>query len=111
MTPPFAAAEVRAAKGLGRMKRYVLVAIDTKYMPDGAVVFGKYAQPGAPSWAILTPEKNVIGDSYATAGNVGHPLEPSETAHYLAMLKKATPGLSEGDLKVLAEQIRKAAGK
>jgi hypothetical protein len=99
--------EVQAILG----KHYVIVSIDTKYMPDGAAVFGKYAQPGAPSWVILTPERKVLGDSYGPGGNVGYPLEPSETAHYQAALRKATPALSDEDLKRLGEQIRKAAGR
>ena len=92
-------------------KYYVIVAIDTKYMPDGAAVFSKYAQPGAPSWVILSPQKKVIADSYAATGNVGYPLAPNETAHYVAALKKATPAISDADLQKLSEQIKKAAAK
>lgn len=92
-------------------KHYVIVAIDTKYMPDGNAVFGRYAKPGAPSWVILSPQKKVIVDSYAPTGNVGYPLAPNETAHYVAALKKATPAISDGDLQRLSEQIKKAAAK
>ena len=92
-------------------KHYVIVAIDTKYMPDGEAVFGKLGRPGAPSWVIITPEKKVIIDSYAPKGNVGYPLEPEETAYYTAALKKATPEITDQELQVLAQQIKKAAGK
>ena len=95
-------------------KYYVVVAIDTKNMPDGNAVFSKYAEPGAPSWVIITPLKKVIIDSYAssgTEGNVGYPLEPNETAYYIAALKKATPAITDAELQILSQQIKKAAGK
>jgi hypothetical protein len=92
-------------------KYYEVVKIDTTYMPDGKVVFSKLAQPGAPSWVIITPERKVIADSYAKTGNVGYPVEPHESDHYLKALKKATPQITEPELKTLAEQIQKAAGR
>ena len=92
-------------------KYYVVVAIDTKYMPDGQVVFSKLAQPGAPSWVIIAPDKKVIADSFAPTGNVGYPLQPNETEHYIAALKKATPKIADEELKTLAQEIKKAAGK
>ena len=92
-------------------KYYIVLAIDTENMPDGKTVFTKYAQPGAPSWVILTPEKKVIVDSYAPTGNVGYPAEPSESDYYLAALKKATPAITEKELKALAQEIQKAKGK
>ena len=92
-------------------KYYVIVSIDTSYMPDGKATFSKYAEPGAPSWVILSSQKKVIVDSYAPEGNVGYPLAPQETAHYLAALKKATPSITEAELQTLAQQIKKAPGK
>lgn len=92
-------------------KYYVTVKIDTRYMPDGKAAFSKLAKPGAPSWVIITPEKKVIIDSYAPKGNVGYPLEPDETAYYTAALKKATPKITDPELQMLSQQIRKAAGK
>jgi len=92
-------------------KYYVIVKIDTHYMPDGKEVFSKLAEPGAPSWVIITPDRKPIVDSYASTGNVGYPLEPHETDHYLKALKKATPQITDDELKTLAEQIKRAAGK
>ncbi len=92
-------------------KYYVVVAIDTSYMPDGQAIFTKYAKPGAPSWVIVSSEKKVLVDSYASAGNVGYPLAPAETAHYVAALKKATPKITDEELQILSQQIKKAAGK
>jgi hypothetical protein len=92
-------------------KFYVIVVIDTSYMPDGNITFSKYAKPSAPSWVIVSPQKKVIIDSYSPQGNVGYPLEPSETAYYVAALKKATPAITEAELRTLSEQIKKAAGK
>jgi hypothetical protein len=95
-------------------KYYVVVVIDTENMPDGNAVFSKYAEPGAPSWVIMTPQKKVIIGSYASSGpegNVGYPLEPNETAYYIAALKKATPAITDAELQILSQQIKKAAGK
>ncbi len=92
-------------------KYYVIVAIDTRYMPDGEATFSKYAKPGAPSWVIISPQKKVIVDSYAPEGNVGYPLQPNETTYYVAALKKATPAITEAELQTLSRQIKKAAGK
>lgn len=94
-------------------KYYVVVGIDTENMPDGAAVFSRYAKPGAPSWVIITPQKKIIIDSHAPApeGNVGYPGSPSETAYYLAALKKATPAITDDELHILSQQIKKAMGK
>lgn len=92
-------------------KYYVIVAIDTENMPDGKTVFSTYTQPGAPSWVIVTPQKKVIVDSFAPKGNVGYPAEPDETAWYLAALKKATPAITDAELRTLSQQIQKTRGK
>jgi hypothetical protein len=60
---------------------------------------------------IVSPQRKVIIDSYSPQGNVGYPLEPTETAYYVAALKKATPAITEAELRMLSEQIKKAAGK
>lgn len=80
-------------------------------MPDGKTVFSAYAQPGAPSWVIITPQKKVIVDSYAPQGNIGYPGEPAGTAWYLAALKKATPAITDAEMHTLSLQIQKAKGK
>jgi hypothetical protein len=92
-------------------KYYVVAVIDIENMPDGFSVFSRYAKPAAPSWVIMTPQKKVIIDSYARDGNVGFPNEPNETAYYLAALKKATPAITDGELKTLSEQIQKVTRK
>lgn len=94
---------------------YVIVAIDTNYMPDGKAVFSKFAPPSAPSWVIITPDRKVVIDSFVSKGdddsNVGYPLQPDETAYYLSALKKASPSIADEDLRILGEQIKKAAGR
>lgn len=92
-------------------KYYVVAVIDAVNMPNGAAVFERYAKVGAPSWVIITPDRKTVIDSYDNGRNVGYPLQPNETAYYLAALKKSTPAISEDELKTLGEQIKKAAGK
>ncbi|MGP8239653.1 MAG: DUF255 domain-containing protein [Limisphaerales bacterium] len=88
-------------------KYYIIVAIDIKYMPDGKSTFSKYAQPGSPSWVIVSPQKQLIVDSYAPGGNVGYPGSPEEAAYYIAALKKATPSITEEELHTLSQLVQK----
>ena len=92
-------------------KYYVNVKIDTTYMPDGRKVFSKLAKPGAPSWVIVTPEREAIVDSYAESGNVGYPAAPHEIAHYVKALKQATPKISEEEIKTLSGHLQRLGGK
>jgi len=88
-------------------KYYIIVAIDIKYMPDGKSIFSQYSQPGSPSWVIISPQKQVIVDSYAPGGNVGYPGSPEESAYYTAALKKATPSITEEELHTLSQLVQK----
>ena len=92
-------------------KYYVIVSIDTENMPDGDSTFSKYAMPAAPSWVIISPEREVIVDSFRPEGNIGYPGEPEGSAYYLTALKKATPAITDAELRVLAKQIQKAKGE
>ena len=94
------------------LERYlVVVAIDTVNMPDGAAVFERFAKVGAPAWVILTAERKTVVDSYNQGRNVGYPLQPEETAYYLAALKQAVPAMTAEELGMLGEQIKKAVKK
>lgn len=89
-------------------KYYVIVGINTGFMPDGVATFRKYAAPSFPSWVIITPKKKVVVDSYGPKGNVGYPDQPEGMAWYFAALKKATPDITENELRWLAVQLQKA---
>ncbi len=58
---------------------------------------------GLPFFAMLDPNGKVLIDSMmAVPGkqekqNTGHPMEPSEVAHFMAMLQKAAPNMSADD--------------
>jgi hypothetical protein len=102
----------RAPEVLDIVGKYFVVAeIDTENMPDGTEVFTKYAEPAAPSWVILTPDKKVLIDSYAeTDGkkvNVGFPGAPEEKEYYQATLKKTVPKITQAELDVLGAQLQK----
>lgn len=90
---------------------YVIIAIDTKYMPDGKAVFSTYAKPGAPSWVILTPDKKVLSDSYGEKGNTGFPVISNEKVLYLDALSAATPKLTDAELDTLSKQLQRAYGR
>ena len=92
-------------------KYYVIIKIDTENMPDGKAVFSQFAEPGAPSWVIVTPDRKKVIDSYDSTGNVGYPSAPNEIAYYLKALKKATPQITQAELDKLAVLLKKAEGK
>lgn len=57
---------------------------------------------GLPFFAILDPKGKMIINSLAPVegkpgSNIGHPVEPSEIAHFMTMMKKGAPRLSQGD--------------
>jgi hypothetical protein len=88
-------------------KYYVIAAIDTSYMPDGTSVFKQFAEPGAPSWVIITPDKKVIVND----NNVGYPAEPTEVDWYVKALRKATPAITDAEVDTLKENLKLAAKK
>ena len=99
--------EVRRILG----KYYVNADLDIEYMPDGEDVFSRFAQPGTPAWVIISPQKNVIVDSYSRSSNVGYPIDPEEMSYYLAVLRRATPAITDAELRALSEQLKQAAGR
>lgn len=94
-------------------KFYVVVSIDIENMPDGKVVFSQFAPPGGPSWAIVTPEKEVVLTSFLNGdkGNTGFPVAPKEKAHYLGALKKASPAITQAELDTLSAALKKVYGR
>lgn len=94
-------------------KFYVVVSIDINNMPDGKAVFSEYARPGGPSWAIVTPEKEVIVTSFTNGdkGNTGFPVKPNELAHYKNALKQASPEITPEELDTLGAMLLKVYGR
>lgn len=94
-------------------KFYVVISIDIENMPDGKTVFTQFAQPGGPSWAIVTPEKKVVVTSFLNGdkGNTGFPVKPNEMAHYLGALKKASPAITQEELDTLSATLLKIYGR
>jgi uncharacterized protein YyaL (SSP411 family) len=92
-------------------KYYVVVKIDTSYMPDGKEVFTKFAEPGSPSWVIVGADRKPIIDSYDNGNNVGYPYEPNEVAHYVKALRQASPAISDAEIETLKEKLAQAAKK
>jgi hypothetical protein len=84
----------------------VRVDIDLVKNPGGKEVYEKYGpQRGVPAWTIMDAGQKVLADSMRNKQNVGFPYEPHEVAHFFDVLKKSTPGLGEGELKVLRERL------
>jgi hypothetical protein len=102
------------------LKHYVVVQIDPKFMPDGAAMYKKLtgAREGAmvPFWIVLSPQKKVIADALMPPLAPGQPMRsagfPSgaeSEAHYFASLRRATPAITENEVRWLELQLRKAA--
>lgn len=61
------------------------------------------AAAGLPFFAMLDSNGKVLSDSMMVVPgktekqNTGHPMAPEEVAHFMTMLQKAAPNLSQGD--------------
>lgn len=67
---------------------------------------------GLPFFAFLNENGGLIvnsirpGDNKAKEGNIGHPFQPYEVDWFLTMVKKAAPGMSPEEAKVLENWLR-----
>ncbi|MBX9624556.1 MAG: thioredoxin family protein [Gemmataceae bacterium] len=98
-------------KALGR--HLVFVKIDVEENPGGQALYDKYApEPGGvPTWVILSADGKVLADSFEPQDggkkfNVGFPAEPNELAHYEKVLRAAVPKLTDGEVKLLMDELR-----
>jgi hypothetical protein len=96
-------------------KYYVVLQIDPVYMPDARATFARYAESPHSFWLILSPQKKVIADSLlpplgpgAPVRGAGYPLKRESMDHYCASLRKATPAITEDEVRWLCLHIRKA---
>lgn len=88
-------------------KHLVHVKVDTVKNPGGEELYKKYGKDrGVPAFTLLDAEAKVLGDSGDGADNIGFPYEPKEIEHYLKVLKKGCPRITEGELELLTNKLK-----
>jgi thiol-disulfide isomerase/thioredoxin len=89
---------------------YVRVKIDVDRMTNGEAVhrrFRKEAKGGIPWFWFMKPTGEVLATSDGKGGNIGHPYQPEEIAHFMEMVKKtATKATAEQWKTVEAALLR-----
>ncbi len=103
-------------------KSYVVLhldVLDQKALenPGGEAVMEKLGgkDAGLPFYAVVAPDGKKVGDSLQTPGkagtNTGHPSQPNEIAHFMALLKttaKKTSAKSRGEIETYLKAGAKA---
>ncbi|MBX3394215.1 MAG: thioredoxin family protein [Phycisphaerae bacterium] len=91
-------------------RAFVTVKVDVDRFRGGKEFNAKHGgeNQGLPYFVILDSEGKKIGDSVAAPeSNIGFPASPSEIAHFVKVVRKTAPGLSEKDLSVLEAGLSK----
>ena len=93
-------------------KYLVIVDVDIAKNPGGREMYKKFGtQRGVPAWTVLDANEKVLADSGDGKDNVGLPYEPKEIEHYVAVLKKTCPKISDDEIGALTKQLKAIAGK
>jgi len=75
--------------------------------PGADALFKKLGGPaGLPFSAFLDAKGDLIVNSKREGQNIGYPVEPQEVKHFLWMMKKAAPNISEGDLTTIEKVLK-----
>ena len=93
-------------------KYLVVVDVDIVKNPGGKEMYEKYGtQRGVPAWTVLDANEKVLADSGDGKENVGLPYEPNEIEHYVAVLEKTCPQITQDEIEVLTKKLKEIAGK
>jgi hypothetical protein len=93
-------------------KYFVIVDVDIVKNPGGKEMYEKYGtQRGVPAWSVLDANEKVLADSGDGKDNVGLPYEPKEIEHYVDVLKKTCPKISDNEIEALTSKLKAIAGK
>ena len=101
-------------------QHYAIVRLDVKESgekkalenPGGAKVMVdlKGEKAGLPFFAMLDANGKMVVNSIRPGekgGNIGHPMQPEEVAHFMEMLKMTAPRAKAADLEKLREFLMK----
>lgn len=90
---------------------FVMVKVDIERFKAGKKLDAKYggAKAGLPFFVMVDADGKKIADSIASpGGNVGFPVKDEEVAHFIAMVRKAAPKLTDAQVKTLKDELKKA---
>lgn len=88
---------------------FVTVKVDVDRFKGGKALNEKHggSKAGLPFFVVLNSDGMKIADSMASpGGNVGFPAAPEEIKHFVEMVRKAAPKLSDADIKVLEDGLK-----
>lgn len=91
---------------------FVSVKIDVDRFKGGKTLNAKHGgdKAGLPFFVMLDAEGKKIGDSITSpGGNVGFPVKDEEVSHFIAMVRKAAPTLTDAQVKVLSDGLKEKA--
>jgi thiol-disulfide isomerase/thioredoxin len=75
--------------------------------PGAAALFKEYGGPdGLPYSAFLDAKGGLIVNSKRDGSNIGYPVEPAEIAHFIDMMKKASPKMADEDVKTIEAALK-----
>jgi thiol-disulfide isomerase/thioredoxin len=103
-------ADPAVAKVVG--KYFVIVKVDLVTNPGGEELYRKYGTDrGVPAWTILDANSKVVADSGDGQDNVGFPYEPHEVEHYVKVVRKAAPAMTDAEAELLVAKLREIGPK
>ncbi|MCB9858021.1 MAG: thioredoxin family protein [Phycisphaerales bacterium] len=88
---------------------FVSVKVDVDRFKGGKELNARYGgdKAGLPFFVFVDSDGKKIGDSIASpGGNVGFPVKEEEVAHFIAMVRKASPTLTDAQVKVLSDGLK-----
>ncbi|QDT37659.1 thioredoxin family protein [Stratiformator vulcanicus] len=87
-------------------KHFVHVVIDDRWKGSGEVMDSlRETRRGIPWIAILDQDRQVLATSDGPDGNIGFPAGDDGVHHFLEMLRRSAPGMSEADLKTIEDDL------
>lgn len=88
-------------------KEFIAVKLDYDRQPGARDVEKKYVdkEQGLPWFAFLDGNGEALITSTGPKGNVGHPYQPDEVAHFKVMLEKVKRHLTDADIAFLIESL------
>jgi thioredoxin-related protein len=90
---------------------YIDIKIDTMRMTGGKEVADKLnpqkEYKGRPWIVILDSSGKTLSSSFGPEGNIGHPYQPNEIAHFIKMLKETRQNITDEDLKTIEADLHK----
>jgi thiol-disulfide isomerase/thioredoxin len=97
-------------------KYYQVISIDTEKNPGADELAKSLGAPkgidgGIPWFAAVDAKGKVLATSEGPKGNIGYPDSEVEVAHFLSVMKTTAPGITAGELDIVANTIKAMKAK